>query len=230
MRVVGLTGGIASGKSTVAARWTEAGLPVIDCDELAKAAVEPGAWGHRRVVAALGPGVLDASGRLDRERVGELVFADAAARRKLNAATHLPVSLALAWRLFTSWLACRLVVAVDMPLLFETGAWRATRPVALVTVEDAGTRVARVCARDGLSAAAAAARVAAQMPDAAKLKLIRRGDIVIPNDGDLGALAAAADAAAARARRGVHWHALVTPPALAGAVAAVVAACMATRR
>jgi dephospho-CoA kinase len=229
MRVVGLTGGIASGKSTVATRWRDVhDLAVVDCDDLAKAAVEPGAWGHRRVVAALGPGVLSPDGRLDREKVGELVFADEGARRKLNAATHAPVALALAWRLLRAWLACRLVVAVDMPLLYETGAWRATRPVILVTA-DAATRGDRVRARDGLSATAAAARIAAQMPDAAKLKLMRAGDIVLANDGDLPALAARADAAAARARAGARWHALLTPPALAGAVAAIVAACTARR-
>jgi dephospho-CoA kinase len=220
MRLVGLTGGTGTGKSTVAATWRAHGLPVIDCDALARAAVEPGRWGHARLVRALGRGVLKPDGSVDREAVGRLVFSDAAARRRLNAATHPPVALALVRALLAAWLSCALVVAIDMPLLFESGAWRWTGARVLVEAP-AETQAARVVARDGLAPADAAARVAAQAPAEGKR---RHCGVVIDHAGGLAEWEAKAEAARAAVTRGLWWHALLTPPGVAALAAACVAA------
>jgi dephospho-CoA kinase len=225
MRIVGLTGNIAAGKTTVASTLAEAGLTVIDCDALAHASAAPGAWGYRRVLAAFGPGVTVDPGvpgsPLDRAALGALAFADPAARRALNAATHLPITVALLLRLLAAWAACTLVVVVDMPLLFETGAWRATRPRILVDAPP-GVRRARLMARDGLDGAAADARLAAQAP--ADWKRARCA-LVIDNEGSLADVRAAAAGVAVAVRRGAWVHALVTPPALLAGVAVVAGLC-----
>ena len=109
-------------------------------------------------------------------------------RRKLNAATHLPITLRLLRSLLAAWLSCRLVVVVDMPLLFETGFWRLTRPRVLVRC-DRETQVRRVMARDGLSEGAARARVAAQAPPEGKAA---RSHCVLDNDGTVEELREAA--------------------------------------
>lgn len=114
------------------------------------------------------------------------MFADGAARRRLNAAIHPAVALELAARIVAAWLRCESAVVVDMPLLFESGFYRLTRPRVLVACSPA-TQLRRVRARDGLSAEAAAARVAAQMPLEAKHRL---SDVVLENDGGVAELAA----------------------------------------
>ena len=86
--VVGLTGGIACGKTTVATMFSELAIPVIDADQLARDVVEPGTPGLKQIVLEFGDGVLDPAGRLDRKKVGDMVFGDEAARQKLNAIMH----------------------------------------------------------------------------------------------------------------------------------------------
>lgn len=214
MRIVGLTGGIAAGKSTVATTLAASGLAVVDCDELAHASAQPGRWGYRRIVRAFGrrvtvdPAVPGAP--LDRAALGALAFADPAARRALNAATHLPITLSLLARVLAAWLTCKLVVVVDMPLLFETGAWRVTRPRVLVDAP-VKTRRERLMQRDGLDKTAADARLAAQAPADWKRARCR---FVIDNDGSLEDVRASAAAIAAALRRGTWVHALLSPPAL----------------
>ncbi len=224
MRIVGLTGNIAAGKSTVAAALAAGGLPVIDCDALAHAAAQPGRWAYRRLVRAFGRAITvdpsDPASPIDRLSLGALAFVDPAARRKLNGATHLPITVALLCRLIAAWAACRLVVVVDMPLLFETGAWRATRPRVLVDAPEE-VRAARLRARDGLSPAAAGDRIAAQAPAAGKAG---RCAFVIRNEGDLDEVRATAASVGVAVRRGAWVHALVTPPGLAGLVGAGVLA------
>eukprot|EP00882_Tetradesmus_deserticola_P010993 GHRQ01011627.1.p1 GENE.GHRQ01011627.1~~GHRQ01011627.1.p1 ORF type:complete len:167 (+),score=46.77 GHRQ01011627.1:326-826(+) len=126
MLVVGLTGGIATGKSTVTRQLISLGVPVIDCDRIAHDTACKGSWGYRRIVAALGRDILDGRGEVDRARLGQLVFADAAARRRLNMATHAPVAWQLLRQLVGHWLRFRRLVVVDMPLLFETGTHKLT--------------------------------------------------------------------------------------------------------
>jgi dephospho-CoA kinase len=222
MRIVGLSGNIAAGKTTVAGVFASSGLTVIDCDALAHAVVEPGHWGWRRVIKAFGRRVTTdpAAPRapLDRAALGALAFSDPAARRALNAATHVPITVALLGRLLRAWLMCSLVVVVDMPLLFETGAWRATRPRVLVDAPPA-TRLARLMQRDGLDEQAASARQAAQAPAEWKRARCRH---VIVNDGSVDEVRAAAARVAAAVRQGAWVHALLTPPALLVMFAVVV--------
>ncbi|KAL6753365.1 dephospho-CoA kinase domain-containing protein, partial [Haematococcus lacustris] len=118
MKIVGLTGGIASGKSTATQRLRHAGIIVIDCDVIARECTLKGRWGFRQVVTAFGHGILDASGGIDRDKLGSMVFKDSSLRRKLNHATHLPVCCNLALQLTWHWLCCRRLVVLDMPLLF----------------------------------------------------------------------------------------------------------------
>jgi dephospho-CoA kinase len=188
--VFGLTGGIGSGKSTVANLLRQRGVPVVDADELAREAVAPGSIGLAEVVAAFGPGVLDESGSLDRQKLGDLVFSDPQARRRLNAITH-PIVRQLSQDRFTALAAQGVeLAAYDVPLLFEVGLDAVLKPTVVVASSQAN-QVARVTARDGLSEAAAHARISAQLPLAEKR---RRADHVIENDGSLAELEQQVDA------------------------------------
>ncbi len=174
---VGLTGGIGSGKSTVARMFEELGAFVIDSDELAREAVEPGSPGLLDV-AALWPGVVRA-GELDRAALARIVFDDAAARERLNAIVH-PTVRRLAAERAASARPGQLVVQM-IPLLFETGSeGRFEKTIVVVAPE--GARIERAASRDGATQEQIRARIASQIPvDQAR----RRADYVIENDGDL---------------------------------------------
>lgn len=180
MLVVGLTGGIATGKSTVTALLREQGVTVLDCDEIAHAVVRQGRWGYKRVIKAFGRDILLPNGEIDRDKVGEMVFSDKAARRKLNAATHLPVAIELARRIVLQWLKLRPVTVVDMPLLFETGASKLMWPKVLVTCSQE-IEVDRLIKRDKCTRSQAEAKICAQMSLDKKKAL---SQIIIDNSGD----------------------------------------------
>ncbi len=178
---IGLTGGIASGKSSVATWLRARGVPVLDADRLARAAMAPTGPAYAKVVGLFGPSYVLPDGQIDRRRLGELVFRDEAARRRLEAVVHPPVLAGLAgqaarWR----WRGARLVV-LDIPLLYEVGepALRLVDRVCVVYVDPA-TQLRRLMARDGLDEAAARARLAAQLPLEWKA---RRADDVVDNSG-----------------------------------------------
>ncbi|KAL0018856.1 hypothetical protein WJX79_010063 [Trebouxia sp. C0005] len=105
MIVVGLTGGIATGKSTVTALLRQHGVTVLDSDEIAHAVVRQGRWGYERVVKTFGNSILLADGDINRDKLGDMVFKDRDARRRLNSATHLPVAVELARQLAVEWLS-----------------------------------------------------------------------------------------------------------------------------
>ena len=156
---VGLTGGVASGKSTVAALLRELGAVVVDSDVLAREVVEPGTPGLAAVVEAFGPGVLTADGRLDRPALGAVVFGDEPARRRLEGILH-PLIRARAAELEAAAPAGTVVVH-DIPLLAETG--QADRFDAVVVVDvPVETQVARMVRDRGMSREDALARVKAQ--------------------------------------------------------------------
>jgi dephospho-CoA kinase len=156
---VGLTGGVASGKSTVAALLRELGAVVVDSDVLAREVVEPGTPGLAAVVEAVGPGVLTADGRLDRPALGAVVFGDQPARRRLEGILH-PLIRARAAELEAAAPAGTVVVH-DIPLLVETG--QADRFDAVVVVDvPVETQVARMVRDRGMSREDALARVKAQ--------------------------------------------------------------------
>lgn len=181
MRHFGLTGGIASGKSTVAAILRRLGCPIIDADVLAREVVEPGQPALTEIAAAFGPGVLLPDGRLDRKALGAMVFADPAQRRRLEAITHPRIAerrLAVLQELAAQQAE---VVCSDVPLLYELGLQSAFDQVWVVWV-DRPTELARLMARDGISREQAEQRMAAQMPLDEKRRL---ADIVIDNSGSL---------------------------------------------
>ncbi len=194
--IIGLTGGVASGKSTVA-RAFEALHPgcAIDADRAARAVVEPGSEGLAAVLAAFGPGVLTAEGALDRAALRQRVFADSAARKTLEALLHPRIR---AWMLARAAAARTPYVVLDIPLLAEGGA-RATWPmldrIVVVDVPVAVQR-ARLRARDGVDAALAERMIEAQATRAARLAI---ADDVLVNLGTPEQLAAAV------ARLGDHW-------------------------
>ncbi len=191
MRLFGLTGGIGSGKSEVARRLSERGLPVVNADQLARLAVVPGSAGLAGVVREFGAEVLTANGELDRAQLAQRVFSNADARRTLDGILH-PVVRELAAAHFEELsqrgepLAC-----YEVPLLYEVGLEHTYSPVIVVNAPGPLLR-ARLAARDGLSEAQIDARIAAQMPLAEK---VRRADYVIENDGSREQLRARTDAA-----------------------------------
>ena len=179
MQRIALTGGIASGKSHVRAVFDALGVPTIDADVLAREAVAPGSPGIAAVTARFGPEILDRHGDLDRRKLGEIVFADAAARRDLEAIVHPAVVTAID-RWFASLDTARHAFAIaDIPLLFETGRDK-DYDVVIVTACEPDLQVRRLIARDKISEADARQRIAAQLPIEDK---VARAHHVIRTDG-----------------------------------------------
>ncbi len=189
MHLFGLTGGIASGKSAVAARLRARGVPVIDADALARDAVAVGSEGLAEVVKAFGPEVLGPDGALDRKKVAAIVFGDEEKRRVLNAIVHPRVTA------LTFEHAARLrdeghpLACYEAALIVENGVADAFRPLVVVAAPE-DVQVARACARDRATADEARARIRAQMPLAEKTKV---ADFVIDNTGALADLEARTD-------------------------------------
>jgi dephospho-CoA kinase len=174
---VGLTGGVASGKSTVAAILTSLGAVVVDADLLAREVVEPGTPGLDAVVAEFGPQVLAADGRLDRPALGAVVFADASARRRLEALLH-PLIRSRAAEIEASAPAGALVVH-DIPLLAETGQAGDFDAVIVVDVP-AEVQVDRMVRDRGMTPEDARSRVAAQADRESRLAV---ATYVVENTG-----------------------------------------------
>ena len=166
MRMVGLTGGIGSGKSTVTAMFRELGAQVVDADQVARDVAEPGTPGLEEVARRV-PGVLDPSGHLDRAALGRRVFADPGERRALEGILHPRIREEVARRTEALARAGVTVVLYDAALLIENGLHRGMDGVILVSAPEAVQR-ARLAARDGLDDAANTARLAAQLPLADK--------------------------------------------------------------
>jgi dephospho-CoA kinase len=184
--VVGLTGGIASGKSTVAKMFVELGVPVVDADVVAREVVMPGSEGLREVVAAFGEDVLLADGSLDRPKLGQRVFGDPAARAKLNAITHPRIAALSAKKVADLAARGASYVIYEAPLLVENGLHHGMAATVVVAATEE-TQLARMGARDGFDPEVARSRIAAQLPLEKKLAV---ADHVIWNDGDLPALRA----------------------------------------
>lgn len=188
MRTVGLTGGIGAGKSAVAALLADHGATVIDSDRLAREVVAPGTPGLAAVAAAFGDGVLRPDGALDRPALGAVVFADPAARRRLEAITH-PLIRAESERRVAA-LAPDAVVVHDIPLLVESGR-SAGFDLVVVVETPVEIRLARLAER-GLARAEALARMAHQAGDDERRAV---ADVIIDNSGDREHLRRQVDAA-----------------------------------
>jgi dephospho-CoA kinase len=180
-RLVGLTGGIGSGKSTVARLAAARGVPVLDADQLAREVVAPGQPAHAEIAAAW-PSAIGADGAVDRRRLAAIVFADPAARARLEAITHPRIQeLARARAAELARQGHRLVL-YEASLLVETGRQGEFDGLVVVTAS-AETQLRRAVAR-GLSPDEARARIAAQLPLGDKVRVATH---VIENDGDLEA-------------------------------------------
>jgi dephospho-CoA kinase len=193
VRIIGLTGGIAAGKSTVSRRWAEHGAVIVDADRLAREAVEPGSPGLAAIEQRFGPAVIAADGSLDRPALGAIVFRDADARAALNAITHPEV-----WRLAQERFAAAeaadpgAVVVYDVPLLAEASEGRPLRFDAVVVVDaPAAARVERLVAERGMDRAEAERRIGAQASDAERLAL---ADHVVNATGTVADTIRSADA------------------------------------
>jgi dephospho-CoA kinase len=163
MRLIGLTGGIATGKSTVARMLVAHGAIVIDADELAREVVRPGEPALREVAARFGDAVIRSDGSLDRDRLGAIVFADTAARRDLEQITHPRIAELTRDRVATALAGPAPLVAVDIPLLFENGRESMFEGVLLVYAPRE-VQLQRLRERNALDEEAAEQRLAAQMP------------------------------------------------------------------
>ena len=183
---IGLTGGIGSGKSTVAGLLAARGARVIDADRIAREVVEPGTPGLDAVVGAFGAGVLTAEGALDRPALAAVVFADPEARRRLDGIVH-PLVRSRAAELVAA-APPEAVVVQDVPLLVETGQ-AGSYDLVLVVQADPATRVRRLVGR-GLSEDDARARIAAQATDEQRRAV---ADVVLDNSGTVEELEARVD-------------------------------------
>ncbi len=192
MVVVGLTGGIGSGKSTVARLLAERGAQVVDADLVAREVVAPGGTAHDAVVERFGSSVVADDGSLDRPALAALVFGDDAARTDLNGIVHPAVHDEVLRRVAAAAADPDAVVVLDIPLLAEVG--RDSYPLAGVIVVDApvDVAVARLVADRGFTEEDARARVAAQ---ASRQERLAIADVVIDNSGDLGHLRSEAERA-----------------------------------
>jgi len=199
VQLIAVTGGIASGKSAVAARLAEHGAVVVDADRLAREVVEPGTPGLARIAEEFGPEFLTADGALDRARLGALIFADPAKRHALNAITH-PAILERSHELFAAAGAADpdAVVVYDVPLLVDTER-TAEFDLVVAVVADADERVRRMVELRGMDRADAERRIASQASDAERIAI---ADVVIDANGSLDATNAQADALWERLRRG----------------------------
>jgi dephospho-CoA kinase len=189
VRVIGLTGGIGSGKSAVARMLAERGVPVVDADLLAREVVEPGRPAYEDIVREFGREVLAADGTIDRKRLGALIFGDDARRRRLNAITHPRIAAAGQEKIAAHAAAGAEVVFYEAALLVENQLHRMLDGLVVVSAPPE-VQVARVVARDGLSEDEAHARLRAQLPLADKVAVATH---VIDNSGPLEATRAQVD-------------------------------------
>jgi dephospho-CoA kinase len=198
MRLIGLTGGIATGKSSVDRMLAARGATVIDADALAREAVLPGEPTLERVVRRFGTGVLQPDGALDRRLLGEIVFADPQARHDLERITHPRIIELSQQRIATALASDAPLVVVDIPLLYE-GERDTTFQDVLVVYAPPNVQIRRLRDRNGLDETAAQQRLDAQLPIDEKR---RRATWVIDNSGDLEATEREVDA---------WWSAVVSP-------------------
>lgn len=202
--VLGITGGIACGKSTVTALFGKLGAVVVSADQLAREAVVPGSATLQALTERFGCRILQADGTLDRAALAARVFSDPQARADLNRITHPAIAALAEKRLAALRERHPSLVVYEAPLLFEAGAERRVDAVLVVSASE-DQQMARLMARDGLDESEARARIAAQLPLAEK---VRRADFVIDNSGS--------EEATARQVRELFTRLTVPPPDVPG--------------
>lgn len=179
IRVIGLTGGIATGKSTVARFFTDRGIPVIDADQLARDAVQPGSPALKQIVATFGREILTSDGALDRKRLGSLIFSDSDKRSQLERILHPAIRKLAEARIRQAAAAGHKRLIYMAPLLIEAGATDRVDDIWVVTVRPE-VQLERVMQRDNISRKQALQIIGSQMPLAEKE---RYGSVVIDNSG-----------------------------------------------
>ncbi|HSB79575.1 MAG TPA: dephospho-CoA kinase [Candidatus Methylomirabilis sp.] len=183
MLVVGLTGGIATGKSTVAGMFALQGAAIVDADRIAHDLQEPGRTCYREIVEVFGTEILDRAGRIDRRALGVLVFADPLARRRLEGIMHPAIREACQVEIRAAEAAGRAVCLVDAALILEAGQRHRYQKIVLVTAPEE-VQLARLVQGRGLTLEEARQRLRAQWPTPAKAAF---ADFIIDNSGDRAA-------------------------------------------
>jgi dephospho-CoA kinase len=181
MKIIGLTGGIATGKSAVASMLHELGAKIIDADELAREIAQPGREAWQEIVDAFGPEILRDDRSIDRDRLRKIIFNDEKARKRLESITHLRIRALAREEMEKLAAEGAVIVVYEAPLLFENQVHLWLRPVILVACS-AATQRRRLRDRDRLSEEEIEQHLKAQMPLEEKRRL---ADFVIENDGDL---------------------------------------------
>lgn len=181
--VLGLTGGIASGKSTVSRWLAEYGYPIVDADVIARQVVAPGTIGLRQLATLFSPAILTADGALDRQTLGRIVFADRRQLARLTAITGPLIRQEINRQLVALKHAKKELIVLDVPLLFE-GHYQQNADLTMVVYVDGSTQLQRLMMRNHLDEVAAKQRIASQWPLIAKRQM---ADIVIDNNDSLAA-------------------------------------------
>ncbi|XP_062525899.1 dephospho-CoA kinase domain-containing protein [Bombyx mori] len=182
MFIVGLTGGLATGKSTVLSIFKEHGIAVIDADEVARKVLEPGTKAWLEVKQYFGHGVLFPDGRVNRLKLGEIVFDDIEKRRKLNAITHPRIQSAMIRIAFSFFFTGHTYIVMEVPLLFETGKLLTFMHKIITVVCEDHQQLERLYKRNDFSEIVARKRINSQMPLHEK---VAKSHFVIDNSGDL---------------------------------------------
>ncbi|WP_367297217.1 dephospho-CoA kinase [Loigolactobacillus coryniformis] len=181
--VLGLTGGIASGKSTVSHWLAEYGYPIVDADVIARQVVAPGTIGLRQLATLFSPAILTADGALDRQKLGRIVFADRRQLAQLTAITGPLIRQEINRQLVALKHAKKELIVLDVPLLFE-GHYQQNADLTMVVYVDGSTQLQRLMVRNHLDEVTAKQRIASQWPLIAKRQM---ADIVIDNNDSLAA-------------------------------------------
>lgn len=182
MLIVGLTGGIATGKSTASQEFQQLGIPVIDADTVAHDIMRPGQTSFSLIVRNFGADILDkATGAIDRNKLGQIIFNDSGKRQLLNQCTHPYVRRRILWQLLRHYVRGHGICVLDVPLLFESGMDRMCGKVAVVTCTEA-RQIERLMERNAFNRDEAVARVRAQMSMEEKTKRAHR---VLDNNGSV---------------------------------------------
>uniref|UniRef100_A0A6J0U603 Dephospho-CoA kinase domain-containing protein isoform X1 n=2 Tax=Pogona vitticeps TaxID=103695 RepID=A0A6J0U603_9SAUR len=181
MFLVGLTGGVASGKSTVVAMLRELGCAVIDADVIARQVVQPCFQAYQRIVHSFGPEILLENGEINREALGSIIFSQPEKRQLLNSITHPEIQREMLKQILKYFVLGYRYVILDIPLLFETNRLTRIMKHTVLVYCDPQSQLSRLMRRNRLTQVEAEARIAAQLPLAQKVKLANH---VIDNSGD----------------------------------------------
>jgi len=181
MFIVGLTGGISTGKSTVSEMMREHGIPVLDADFFARKVVEPGRKAWKKIKVEFGDSVFHPNGELNREALGDIIFENKARRRRLNEITHPEIYREMTWAAFKCFFQGHSFIVMDLPLLFESGAMLEYLHKIIVVRCEEDIQLLRLIDRSKMSEARAKKRIGAQMSLESKCE---RADFVIENSGN----------------------------------------------